>query len=500
MLMSAIPVQAAGISLKDLNNHWAKTQVESGVAAGYVSGYPDGTFRPEAPITRAEFMKLLSAAMRLQPGQGETGFVEEHGVQPHWVFTQGYIEAAVSAGLLLPEDYNNQLGPDVPITRREIVMAAVRATGEEARIGAIAMPATVSDSAAYAVWLKNWAAVALSAGIITGYPDGSLGLSKTATRAEALVMVQRVLNKVTMDLAQTPAPAGPTAVRHPGEGEPVWSWTGEMPGRPTVTNGTQAQDYTFATDLSSLALLPAPGKATWLRYTSGDEGVVARLSQGKLTEVAHFPGQTPQLLTVDDDGRLWFSDGATGLHVAGVDGQVSDVAGVTDALENGAIDWNGIFWGVSDTRVYRITPDGEALAYDAEVKPGQAVQHMELADDGALWLFTAGAGDAKVEAIRLEYGKVTRRVTLVNRYGGGLGVGVRLDPAGRSGPFLWYVSEASVGSFAWQEGLYRFNLDTGESARQVAPQSMATGFTARPAPDGGALIRDTAGTFWRILP
>jgi hypothetical protein len=500
ILASALPVQAAGATVKDMSGHWARTQVEVGVEAGYVAGYPDGTFRPDAPITRAEFMKLLGAAMRLEPGQGETGFVEEHGTQPHWAFTQGYIEAAVTAGLLLPPDYNGALGPDVPITRREIVMAAIRATGKEALAGKVAMPGTVTDAGGYADWLRNWAAVAMDAGIITGYPDGSLGLGQTATRAEALVMVQRVLNRVTMDLTRLPGTMDATAVRHPGEGEPFWSVVGALPGKPVVTNGTQAQDYTFADEISDLAMLPAPGKALWLRFTSGSAGVVARLQQGELTEAARFEGKSVTLLTVGDDGRLWFTDGANGLQVADRDGKALAIAGVSEALKFGAMDWNGTFWGVSDTRVYRVTADGEAVAYDAEVKPGQAVQHMELADDGALWLFTAGEGDAKVEAIRLAYGKVAQRVVLLNRYGGGVGSDVRIRAAGRSGPFLWVVSQASAGSVSWQEGVYRFNLDTGEAARQVAPRSMDQGATAVTGPDGSALVKDIAGAFWRILP
>ena len=44
----------------DISDHWAKEEINYLIEKGIVNGYPDGTFRPERNITRAEFYKLVT--------------------------------------------------------------------------------------------------------------------------------------------------------------------------------------------------------------------------------------------------------------------------------------------------------------------------------------------------------------------------------------------------------------------------------------------------------
>ncbi|HWI61725.1 MAG TPA: S-layer homology domain-containing protein, partial [Symbiobacteriaceae bacterium] len=291
LLATAWPVPAAGAALTDMPGHWARPQVEAGVAAGYVAGYPDGTFRPNAPITRAEFYKLLGAAMRLEPAAVSTGFAEQARSPLHWSFAQRHVPAAVAGGLLYPSDYDGQLAPDTRITRREIVVAAVRALGKESLAGRNPVTLTAPDLAKYPQWLQNYAALAVSSRIVTGYEDGSLGLERNATRAEALVMVQRILDQVTVGLTAEAGPGDSTAVRHPAEGEPTWTVRESV-----ISNGTVAQDYRLEAGAAGVTLKPAPGRAVWVAYQVSGNGVVGRLSRGKLTEVARYASRTPELL------------------------------------------------------------------------------------------------------------------------------------------------------------------------------------------------------------
>ena len=62
----AAPV-SGGKNLSDLEGHWAQKEVEAAVASGWVDGYPDGSFKPEKSITRAEFTKMLLDAIHLTP-------------------------------------------------------------------------------------------------------------------------------------------------------------------------------------------------------------------------------------------------------------------------------------------------------------------------------------------------------------------------------------------------------------------------------------------------
>lgn len=110
-------------AFSDLSGHWAAGPVADAVAAGYVNGYPDGTFRPDANVTRAEFVKLLvkADAVPLQSPGPAPAFTDVAG---HWVQQQGFLDTAVSAAIVIQSDYNGALAPDRPLTRREAATCA----------------------------------------------------------------------------------------------------------------------------------------------------------------------------------------------------------------------------------------------------------------------------------------------------------------------------------------------------------------------------------------
>ncbi len=56
---------ASAANLSDIGGHWAKEYIEYGVEKGYISGYQDGTFLPDKTVTRAEFSKMINSAVKL---------------------------------------------------------------------------------------------------------------------------------------------------------------------------------------------------------------------------------------------------------------------------------------------------------------------------------------------------------------------------------------------------------------------------------------------------
>jgi len=48
------------VEKKDYEGHWAEEYIKKAINAGYMTGYPDGSFKPDNPITRAEFCRVLS--------------------------------------------------------------------------------------------------------------------------------------------------------------------------------------------------------------------------------------------------------------------------------------------------------------------------------------------------------------------------------------------------------------------------------------------------------
>lgn len=56
-----------GLQFPDIAGHWAEKEIKRAAAAGWISGYPDGTFKPNQPITRAEAVTLINRMLDRQP-------------------------------------------------------------------------------------------------------------------------------------------------------------------------------------------------------------------------------------------------------------------------------------------------------------------------------------------------------------------------------------------------------------------------------------------------
>ncbi|MCL5057357.1 MAG: S-layer homology domain-containing protein [Actinobacteria bacterium] len=121
LLVKAMGLSAgrpAGPTYSDVGpDHWAFGIVESAAAAGIIMGYPDGTFRPGNPVSRAEVAVLLLKLTREPlPSVKLPGYVTDVG-PAHWAGQT--IAAALRAGLLTMADSRSFL-PDSPSTRAQM--------------------------------------------------------------------------------------------------------------------------------------------------------------------------------------------------------------------------------------------------------------------------------------------------------------------------------------------------------------------------------------------
>lgn len=174
---------AAGTQLKDINGHWAQANITALVDQQIISGYPNGTFRPDATISRAEFTTILVKAFNYQPQNGKVFY----DTQQHWA--RDYIATAQSYGLVsgLAE---NSFGPDTPITREQMAAMVVKAA-------ALKKPSGSVKSFADAAYISSWAVESVSTAtgqfILSGYPDDTFRPQGNATRAEAVTVIIKAL-------------------------------------------------------------------------------------------------------------------------------------------------------------------------------------------------------------------------------------------------------------------------------------------------------------------
>ncbi len=97
MAVVLLAVCASAAGLKDIEKHWAKEYIEYGVEHGYISGYQDGTFLPDKTVTRAEFSKMINNAVKItSTGTAQANFSDV--VKTEWYVTE--VKKAENAGYI----------------------------------------------------------------------------------------------------------------------------------------------------------------------------------------------------------------------------------------------------------------------------------------------------------------------------------------------------------------------------------------------------------------
>lgn len=154
----------------------------------YVVGYSDGLVHPERNITRAEvasiFFRLLQDDVREKNPTDQNPFND--------VFTDDWFNVAVSTMYDMDIVYgrdNNNFDPNAYITRAEFAAIAARFDSE-----GYSGENLFTDIDGH--WAANQINRAAEKGWISGYPDGTFGPDRYITRAEAVTMINRVLNRL----------------------------------------------------------------------------------------------------------------------------------------------------------------------------------------------------------------------------------------------------------------------------------------------------------------
>ncbi|MBO9605088.1 MAG: S-layer homology domain-containing protein [Paenibacillaceae bacterium] len=188
---SVYTVIQASKSFADLASHWAKADVELLASKLIVSGVADDEFAPEAKVTRAQFATLLVRALGLGEESGKPFADVAAGT---WY--SGTVAAAYAAKLVTGYE-DGTFRPDAPITRQELavmVAGALAYAGAEGK-GAKPVAPAFADDAAIASWAKPAVTAIAAAGIADGRDNGRFEPAAGASRAEAAVMLKRLLQK-----------------------------------------------------------------------------------------------------------------------------------------------------------------------------------------------------------------------------------------------------------------------------------------------------------------
>ena len=172
----------------DMTGHWAEEFAAELSNRGIMSGYPDGSFKGEASITRAELAKTIMEALDIQSSSGKT-FTDVSSAS--W-YAQ-YVSAAAGAGIINGFE-DGSFGPDVAVNRQDAVLMLYRALGK-----IMEMPTgytffkddfDIDDYASDAVRCLG------ELGIVRGDANVRFNPKNSITRAEVTAIICRALDYV----------------------------------------------------------------------------------------------------------------------------------------------------------------------------------------------------------------------------------------------------------------------------------------------------------------
>jgi uncharacterized repeat protein (TIGR02543 family) len=187
------------VSFTDITGHWAEKEIRSWTARELAGGYPDGTFRPDSPITRAEFLALVNRAFGYAEMVGEKLNSSASSVNPvtfHDVAATDWyaVEFAQAAAVGYLGGYpDGTAKPQNPITRQEVATVLARILPPHNDVQSAGTIAKFVDQDQIPAWSEAAIAAAVKGGYMSGYPDGSFQPNRPITRAEALAVLDRAV-------------------------------------------------------------------------------------------------------------------------------------------------------------------------------------------------------------------------------------------------------------------------------------------------------------------
>ncbi len=176
----------------DIQGNWARSFIEALTARGIIKGFPDGTFRPDDPVTRVQFAAMIRQAFPIAPKRSGTQFVDVPA--SYWGFEA--IQAAYRTGFL--EGYpNNIFIPEQNIPRVQVLVSLVSGLN----LPTPDRPATIlttnfRDAPQIPEFARDYVAAATLNQLVVNYPNVALlNPNQVATRADVAAFIYQALVK-----------------------------------------------------------------------------------------------------------------------------------------------------------------------------------------------------------------------------------------------------------------------------------------------------------------
>jgi parallel beta-helix repeat protein len=176
-------------ALKDVQGHWAQAYIQNLASQGVIAGFNDGTFRPNQPVTRAQFAAIINKAFAPIPARNATKFADVSSKS--WAAAP--IQTAYQGGFL--QGYpGNKFLPEQPIPKVQVLVSL--ASGLKLRSEDTSVLSVYSDAKSIPNYALTAVAGATKQEMVVNYPIvNQLNPNQQATRAEVAAYVYQALVK-----------------------------------------------------------------------------------------------------------------------------------------------------------------------------------------------------------------------------------------------------------------------------------------------------------------
>jgi polygalacturonase len=172
----------------DILNHWASADIGKWINKGLIKGYIDGTFKPDNPISRAEFAAIVNRVF---------GYTDKSVLSFKDVSTDAWyyedISKAYAAGIL-KGDTSGKFRPEAPLSRQEAATVIYRAFNLKAKD--INSVSRYSDAKKISEWSKTAISAMAEGGYISGRGADAFEPLSNITRAESVKMLDNVVGEL----------------------------------------------------------------------------------------------------------------------------------------------------------------------------------------------------------------------------------------------------------------------------------------------------------------
>ena len=202
---------ASKTTFPDVKGHWAQPYIEALATKNIIVGYPDGKYRPDDPVTRAEFAVIINKAFAPASQRSAMDFVDVP--KKHWAYKD--IQAAYQSGFLTGYP-GSVFRPEPKMPRVEMLVSL--ANGLKLNPGDNSVLSFYEDASEIPSYAAKSVVAATEQQMVVNYPNlKRLNPSRSATRAEVAALVYQALVNAGKVVA-LPDPPGVVDVSPPSGG------------------------------------------------------------------------------------------------------------------------------------------------------------------------------------------------------------------------------------------------------------------------------------------